>query len=155
MHAQSVNPLFPNVSLPVREKAVVGEPAKKSEYTGQPIAPAEVRHFLQCIQYIHSITVIQIIHPSPFAEVPLQRARRSSVRVRRISARCDVAQSGCDVAQLVCDVAQLGSDVAQLGSDVAQLGDDVAQFRGDVGQLGCDVAQFRVLRSSVLVCDVV
>jgi hypothetical protein len=47
MHAQSVNPLFPNVSLPVREKAVVGEPAKKSEYTGQPIAPAEVRHFLK------------------------------------------------------------------------------------------------------------
>jgi hypothetical protein len=47
MHAQSVNPLFPNVSLPVREKAVVGEPAKKSEYMGQPIAPAEVRHFLK------------------------------------------------------------------------------------------------------------
>ncbi len=45
MHAQSVNPLFPNVSLPVREKAGVGEPAKKSEYTGQPIAPAEVKIF--------------------------------------------------------------------------------------------------------------
>jgi hypothetical protein len=47
MHAQSVNPLFPNVSLPVREKAVVGESAKKSEYTGQPIAPAEVRNILK------------------------------------------------------------------------------------------------------------
>jgi hypothetical protein len=85
MHAQSVNPLFPNVSLPVREKAVVGEPAKKSEYTGQPIAPAEVRIFLQCIQSIYSITFIQNVHPSPFAEVPLHRVRRRSDRMRRSS----------------------------------------------------------------------
>ena len=41
MHAQSVNPLYPNVSLPVREKA--GEPTKKPDYNGQPISPAEVR----------------------------------------------------------------------------------------------------------------
>jgi hypothetical protein len=30
-----------------------------------------ILEILQCIQYFNSITFIQYIHPSPFAEVPL------------------------------------------------------------------------------------
>jgi hypothetical protein len=62
MHAQSVNPLFPNVSLPVREKAVVGagESAKKSEYTGQPIAPAEVKIFFLDLKILTEYSSVAI-----------------------------------------------------------------------------------------------
>jgi len=46
---QSVNPAFPAIALPARDKGD-GTPGKKTDFTGAPISPAEVREVIRRLQ---------------------------------------------------------------------------------------------------------